>query len=201
MASAAAPGGGRRMLIPKGQITIAQLNAMQSSGAINASQLQSIAQGKTVLKTAAVVKSAQAADQQKQQQTSASGGMLASKFAPAAAKPANFSGPKIVTVHGSASAAAVKRVSAAAAADPPSGNVGNGGSAAAKPSTGQIRDSSRTSSSQQGEITKPVPLCGTCRSTKAKFACSYCTKKWYCSRQCQLADWDAHEDECMADGE
>ena len=204
----AAPGGGRRMLIPAGQITIAQLNAMKSSGKINASQLQSIAQGKTV----PVVKSTPAADQQ---QSSASGGMLASKFAPIAAKPA-AAGPKILTVRGSAAApaaSAAKRVSAAVATDPQrapvGGGVGNGGSAAAaKPSSGQIRDSSQEgeAAAASGKITvsssssSSVPLCGNCRTRKSRFVCSYCKDKWYCSRQCQLADWDAHEDEC-ADGE
>lgn len=197
-----AAGAGRRILIPAGQITQAQLQAMKSSGKINANQFQSISQGKTVL--AAPAATTTSSDQQRP----ITSGPMSSNFAKIAPKPPNVGvpGPKIVTVQGSVT---VKKAPSAAAAGVRSvlvSGLGNGGSVLTKPA--QIRDSLTSQvrpeeQEERGKITmssSSIPLCGLCRERKSKFVCSYCKEKWYCSRKCQLDDWDAHEDEC-ADGE
>ena len=200
LANAAGAGHGRRILIPAGQITQAQLQAMKSSGRINANQFQSISQGKTVL--AAPAATTAPSDHQRPI-TTASGAMLSSKFAKIAPKPLNFGapGPKIVTVQGSAN---VTTAPSAAAGVNPVLVSANGGSVLAKPAR-QIRDSQTSQQvrpeeqEEQGTITmssSSIPPCGFCRAKKSKFVCSYCKEKWYCSRKCQLDDWDGHEDEC-----
>ena len=42
------------------------------------------------------------------------------------------------------------------------------------------------------------PKCQKCCKEQARFVCSQCSKRWYCSRDCQIADWDEHGDECEA---
>ena len=197
LANAAGPGQGRRILRPAGLITQAQLQAMKSSGKINANQFQSISQGKTVLAAPA------ASNPPSDQQRPITIGPMSSKFAKIAPKPSNFgvSGPKIVTVQGSATATTAP--SAVAGMNPilVSG-LGNGGSVLTKPAQIRVSQTSQVrpeEQEEQGKITmssSSIPLCGFCRAKKSKFVCSYCKEKWYCSRKCQLDDWDAHEDDC-----
>ena len=205
--TATGAGHGRRILIPAGQITQAQLQAMKSSGKINANQFQSISEGKTVLAASAAT-TAPSDHHRPITVTSASGAVLSSKFAKIAPKPLNFRapGPKIVTVQGSANVTTAAALTAAGVN--PVLVSANGGSVLAKPAP-QIRDSQTSQQvrpeeqEEQGKITmssSSIPLCGFCRAKKSKFVCSYCKDKWYCSRKCQLDDWDGHEDEC-ADSE
>ena len=196
-AVAVGAGQGRRILIPAGQITQAQLQAMKSSGKINAHQFQSISQGKTVL--------AATANAPPDHPRPIKIGPSSATFAKIAPKPPNIGapGPKIVTVKGSVN---VTTAAAATAGVNPLLASSNGGSVLARPA--QIRDchASQVRPEGQGERGKitmsssSIPPCGFCRARKSKFVCSYCKEKWYCSRKCQLDDWDAHEDEC-ADGE
>ena len=190
LAGAAGIGPGRRILKPVGQITQAQLQAMKSSGKINANQLQSLTQGKTVLATAAATLAPS------DQRRTVVSGPTSSKYTKIAPKPAGFgaSGPKIVTVQGSSTAAVVGANHVLVSA--------NGGSVSAKPAPIRHTQTSEMRSEEQreqGKITmssSSIPPCSFCRAKKSKFVCSYCKEKWYCSRKCQLDDWDAHEDEC-----
>merc|ERR1719186_1980976 len=31
---------------------------------------------------------------------------------------------------------------------------------------------------------------------KSEFVCAGCSNRWYCSRECQVEDWDEHADDC-----
>ena len=164
-AVAVGAGQGRRILIPAGQITQAQLQAMKSSGKINAHQFQSISQGKTVLAASAAT-TAPSDHHRPITVTSASGAVLSSKFAKIAPKPLNFRapGPKIVTVQGSAN---VTTTALTAAGVNPVLVSANGGSVLAKPAP-QIRDSQTSQQvrpeeeeEEQGKITmssSSIPL-------------------------------------------
>jgi len=46
-------------------------------------------------------------------------------------------------------------------------------------------------------ITEFITKCSTCGKTNAKFICSRCKKKRYCSKDCQAQDYDRHKTECM----
>lgn len=41
-----------------------------------------------------------------------------------------------------------------------------------------------------------VPVCQGCRLRQAQFVCAGCGNQWYCSRECQVASWDSHAEEC-----
>jgi len=41
-----------------------------------------------------------------------------------------------------------------------------------------------------------TPMCQGCSSKKSEFVCAGCSNRWYCSRECQVEDWDEHADDC-----
>jgi len=41
-----------------------------------------------------------------------------------------------------------------------------------------------------------TPGCQGCKKRKSEFVCAGCSNRWYCSRECQVEDWDDHADEC-----
>jgi len=43
---------------------------------------------------------------------------------------------------------------------------------------------------------KNTPVCQGCGKKKSEFVCAGCSNRWYCSRECQVEDWDEHADEC-----
>ena len=43
---------------------------------------------------------------------------------------------------------------------------------------------------------KKVPICQGCNKNSSQFVCAGCSKRWYCSRDCQVKDWDDHADNC-----
>uniref|UniRef100_A0A336LTY5 CSON004742 protein n=1 Tax=Culicoides sonorensis TaxID=179676 RepID=A0A336LTY5_CULSO len=42
-----------------------------------------------------------------------------------------------------------------------------------------------------------VPECQGCRRREAQFVCAGCGNQWYCSRECQVAAWDEHSENCQ----
>lgn len=40
------------------------------------------------------------------------------------------------------------------------------------------------------------PICQGCHSAPSEYMCSICKDQWYCSRECQLKDWDEHSEFC-----
>lgn len=47
-----------------------------------------------------------------------------------------------------------------------------------------------------GTEKKNHPMCNGCNKNVSKFVCAGCSGRWYCSRECQEADWDDHADFC-----
>ncbi len=45
-------------------------------------------------------------------------------------------------------------------------------------------------------VKNKLPLCQGCNVSEAKFMCAGCSRRRYCSKSCQLKDWDAHDSEC-----
>jgi len=43
---------------------------------------------------------------------------------------------------------------------------------------------------------KVTPVCQGCSKRKSEFVCAGCSNRWYCSRECQVDDWDDHADDC-----
>jgi len=43
---------------------------------------------------------------------------------------------------------------------------------------------------------KNTPVCQGCGKKKSEFVCAGCSNRWYCSRECQVEDWDEHADDC-----
>ncbi|XP_044736538.1 1-phosphatidylinositol 3-phosphate 5-kinase-like isoform X2 [Chrysoperla carnea] len=41
-----------------------------------------------------------------------------------------------------------------------------------------------------------IPPCQGCKKNSAQFVCAGCTSQWYCSRECQVSDWDQHCEIC-----
>jgi len=41
-----------------------------------------------------------------------------------------------------------------------------------------------------------TPICQGCKKKKSEFVCAGCSNRWYCSRDCQVEDWDDHADDC-----
>jgi len=52
------------------------------------------------------------------------------------------------------------------------------------------------SASPKEEVKKSTPDCQGCGKKKSEFVCAGCSNRWYCSRECQVEDWDEHADEC-----
>lgn len=50
--------------------------------------------------------------------------------------------------------------------------------------------------SSKEEAKKSTPDCQGCGKKKSEFVCAGCSNRWYCSRECQVEDWDEHADEC-----
>ncbi|CAF0769184.1 unnamed protein product [Brachionus calyciflorus] len=48
---------------------------------------------------------------------------------------------------------------------------------------------------------KILSLCATCSKENAKYRCGNCKKSWYCSQECQKADWKSHKPKCNYDAE
>jgi len=46
------------------------------------------------------------------------------------------------------------------------------------------------------EQKKNTPVCQGCGKKKSEFVCAGCSNRWYCSRDCQVEDWDEHADDC-----
>ncbi|XP_052125198.1 activating transcription factor 7-interacting protein 1 isoform X5 [Frankliniella occidentalis] len=42
-----------------------------------------------------------------------------------------------------------------------------------------------------------VPHCQGCNERDAEFVCAGCQRQWYCSRECQIAAWDEHSEQCF----
>ena len=42
-------------------------------------------------------------------------------------------------------------------------------------------------------------MCQACGLKPPEFLCSSCRDRWYCSRDCQEADWDEHADNCSVE--
>ena len=51
-------------------------------------------------------------------------------------------------------------------------------------------------SCQHKQMSEVKSLCTSCNATAANFTCSKCQFPHYCSRQCQLAHWPIHKEEC-----
>jgi len=47
-----------------------------------------------------------------------------------------------------------------------------------------------------GKEKAKTPVCQGCKVKKSEFVCAGCSNRWYCSRECQVEDWDDHADEC-----
>merc|ERR1719507_428663 len=47
-----------------------------------------------------------------------------------------------------------------------------------------------------GKKEKVTPACQGCSKKKSEFVCAGCSNRWYCSRECQVDDWDEHADDC-----
>ena len=45
-------------------------------------------------------------------------------------------------------------------------------------------------------LDEPPHLCQACNVKDSKFVCASCSKRWYCSRDCQVDDWETHEEYC-----
>lgn len=54
----------------------------------------------------------------------------------------------------------------------------------------------KASSQGKKEEKKNTPQCQGCGNKKSEFVCAGCSNRWYCSRECQVEDWDEHADEC-----
>ncbi|CAG0888200.1 unnamed protein product [Darwinula stevensoni] len=50
-------------------------------------------------------------------------------------------------------------------------------------------------SNKVGE-SQPQPKCQGCKRSAAQFVCAGCNRQWYCSRECQVNDWDEHAEVC-----
>ncbi|XP_023342215.1 uncharacterized protein LOC111711958 [Eurytemora carolleeae] len=48
----------------------------------------------------------------------------------------------------------------------------------------------------EGQEKPKTPICQGCKNKKSEFVCAGCSNRWYCSRECQVEDWDDHADEC-----
>ncbi|XP_062588473.1 uncharacterized protein LOC134250136 isoform X2 [Saccostrea cucullata] len=44
----------------------------------------------------------------------------------------------------------------------------------------------------------PSPICANCRSQSARLRCSGCRVVYYCSKDCQMTDWNKHKTSCKA---
>lgn len=51
-------------------------------------------------------------------------------------------------------------------------------------------------SKQISQDVKVVHICNKC-GKKANSACGKCGKVWYCSRDCQVANWSSHKPKCV----
>jgi len=49
---------------------------------------------------------------------------------------------------------------------------------------------------EKEEDKKQTPACQGCGKKKSEFVCAGCSNRWYCSRDCQVEDWDEHADDC-----
>merc|ERR1712223_1403852 len=49
---------------------------------------------------------------------------------------------------------------------------------------------------KEGKKEKVTPACQGCNKKKSEFVCAGCNNRWYCSRECQVEDWDEHADDC-----
>lgn len=41
-----------------------------------------------------------------------------------------------------------------------------------------------------------VPICQGCHAAPSEYMCSLCKDQWYCSRECQVNDWEQHSECC-----
>jgi len=53
-----------------------------------------------------------------------------------------------------------------------------------------------TGNAGKKEEKKNTPVCQGCGKKKSEFVCAGCSNRWYCSRECQVEDWDEHADDC-----
>jgi len=53
-----------------------------------------------------------------------------------------------------------------------------------------------TNSGEEGGGNAATPICQGCKKKKSEFVCAGCSNRWYCSRDCQVEDWDDHADDC-----
>jgi len=56
--------------------------------------------------------------------------------------------------------------------------------------------STGSGSAGKKEEKKNTPVCQGCGKKKSEFVCAGCSNRWYCSRECQVEDWDEHADDC-----
>ncbi len=69
----------------------------------------------------------------------------------------------------------------------------NGAVASAAASSSPAATPSSTSTSPVAVV---VRKCQTCKTLDSRFECSGCNRAWYCSKNCQVADWEEHSDAC-----
>ena len=63
----------------------------------------------------------------------------------------------------------------------------------AKATKGKVEEGAKE---KEGKTAKVTPVCQGCGKRKSEFVCAGCSNRWYCSRDCQVDDWDDHADDC-----
>ncbi|CAG0923666.1 unnamed protein product [Notodromas monacha] len=56
----------------------------------------------------------------------------------------------------------------------------------------------KNKSKDTGKNADVPPTCHGCKQRIAQFVCAGCNSQWYCSRECQIRDWDEHAEHCTA---
>ena len=99
--------------------------------------------------------------------------------------PPPFPAPKIVSVQ-------------SAAATAPSGEEDSTDATTEHHANGSIVIRDDDELTPESLANESLPDCCECRRERAKFLCSACNNRWYCSEACQAKDWEdgGHEFNC-----
>jgi len=62
--------------------------------------------------------------------------------------------------------------------------------------TTTTRSTTKTPVPEENGSNPATPQCQGCKKKKSEFVCAGCSNRWYCSRDCQVEDWDDHADDC-----